>query len=93
METLSTKVVKIRKARYCFGCCRKFEKGSQMECQVNVDGGDIGSIYSCLTCVKLYVKFQDWCFDMGESTEGCIVELLRETEYQGKTPEQLLNPQ
>jgi len=55
--------------------------------------GSVSSIYTCTTCEKLILFFEDWCKDEEEQEyeSGCIYELLLEPEHKGKTPERLLS--
>ena len=53
MSTLiSSKKVKIRKPHYCFGCARKFPKGTEMQYNTIVDD-DIFNTYICPTCLDV----------------------------------------
>ena len=46
-DVLSQKDVKTRKEHKCFGCGRKFEKGSILSRVTSVDGGQISTSYWC----------------------------------------------
>lgn len=51
--TLKNKDVKIRKARQCFSCLRKFEIGTVMNYWAGKADGDFYTNYSCLTCKEI----------------------------------------
>ena len=53
IHVLQEKMVKTRKAHYCSGCARQFPKGTEMQYQASVDGGDFFSYYLCPTCVDV----------------------------------------
>lgn len=90
IQIISDKIVKIRKPHYCFGCHRKFEPGSVMDCQTNKYDGTIGKVYSCATCRELMRKFKSLFFDDGEYIfpDECVAVVCR--DYRVGTPEELL---
>lgn len=58
-DVLSQKDVKTRKEHECFGCGRKFEKGSILSRVTSVDGGQISTSYWCDTCNEYWNKYMD----------------------------------
>ena len=54
IDCLDRKIVKVKKSHQCFGCCRKFEKGSELERAAYADQGTAYSIYTCQTCVDIF---------------------------------------
>jgi hypothetical protein len=48
---IDSRVVRIRKARHCWGCEDRFESGSLLERSTSVDGGQAMSVYWCAICV------------------------------------------
>jgi len=89
MDTLSDKIVVTRKPHRCFACLRKFEAGTKMKAQTNIDN-EIYTVYSCETCQTLMDKFHDHFYDDGDNVfpEGCVSETFN--YYKVETPEQLL---
>lgn len=89
MYILSDKLVKTRKQHVCFACGRLFEKGTEMNRQVNTFDG-INAIYTCETCTMLFHEFKDCFIDEIELSfqEGCVHETFH--EFNVKTPEELL---
>lgn len=89
VEILSDKIVKTRKAHWCFACHRKFEAGTVMDCQTNKYDGTIGTTYSCATCRELMRKFKPWFFDDSEHIfpDECVAYVCRDFK---RTPEELL---
>ena len=71
MDTISTKRIKIRKPRRCFGCFEMLNKGDEAHCQTNTECGEIYTITVCLPCMS-YVN------ELGieEYTEGDLCERL-----------------
>jgi len=60
LDILKHNIVKTRKDHRCWGCARKFEKGTKMDSITSVDGGEISTDYWCSTCVKYWnEKMQD----------------------------------
>jgi len=53
MDYLSNKLVVTRKDHNCWGCGRKFKKGSKLTSVVTADGGYISRIYWCGTCLEI----------------------------------------
>lgn len=49
-ELLRSKKVKTRKDHICQGCGKKIEKGSNVQADTLVDGGDIWRLYHCDEC-------------------------------------------
>ena len=47
---ISDKKVKTRAEHICFGCARKFPKGSTMHREGIADGGTVWTSYLCETC-------------------------------------------
>ncbi|MFV5913324.1 hypothetical protein [Bacillus cereus] len=56
MAVLDCKNVKIRKARHCWGCARKFEKGNTLQVVKSVDDDGFNSTYWCKTCNEYWDK-------------------------------------
>lgn len=52
MNVLSSKKVKIRKARRCWGCCTLFAVGQELTVTASVDCGTISSAYWCHECMS-----------------------------------------
>lgn len=79
------KIVKIRKPHDCFGCGEIFPKGTEMECQVNKDDGELYRLYICLPCAKHwnepfkdsfvdalgYGELKEFCQQAGKTCETC----------------------
>lgn len=86
MNNLYRKIVKTRKPHECFACNRTFKKGSEMERQVNVDGGEIYQLYSCKTCQILMSEFSELFLYEGIFEYGCIPKSYDDEE----NPEELL---
>ena len=65
---IKTKKVKTRKEHKCWGCGRKFEKGTEMQTVVWVEDGRISTHYWCDTCVKYWGEYMDFDdrIDIGE---------------------------
>jgi len=57
MAIIRTKYTKIRTAHSCWGCNRKFDKGTYMYMNVCTDGLLIKSIYWCETCKAYLVLY------------------------------------
>ena len=95
MDVISDKSVKTRKAHHCFACCRRFEKGTTMQTQVNTFDG-IQRIYTCGTCQELMLQFHDLFFDPDECVfpGECVSEYISESAYAREreitSPEELL---
>lgn len=88
MSVIREQVVQIRKARRCFLCCRKFEVGSLMHLSVNVNDGDLYSIYDCITCNQLLTL--GFLVPDGEMYhEGDTKETMQGNNFKG-TPEEFL---
>lgn len=89
MDTLSEKIVKIRKPHRCFACSRKFEVGTMMRSQTHMYDG-IMTVYSCATCDELMDKFHDQFFDDCELVypASCVREAM--SNCKASTPEELL---
>lgn len=49
-EIIAHKYVKTRKPHICFGCARKFPKGSILKREAVVDGGTVYTCYICPDC-------------------------------------------
>lgn len=81
-ETFKYKKVKVRKARQCFSCFRKFDIGAEMIYWAGKYEGDFCANYHCLTCDKI----MDLDKESYEFPEGYVDEWLNK----GQTPEQLL---
>ena len=50
MPVLRDKVVTTRKEHKCWGCGEKFEKGSKLRYQVDVEDGKLNDSYWCKVC-------------------------------------------
>lgn len=95
-----TRKVKTRKKHQCFACLGLFPKGAEMMVQVNNYDGQIGRVYSCLTCDEIMDKHKDVCYDEVDHVfrEGCVREIPqwwfemdeREECNDGKNPEKVL---
>lgn len=87
-EHISSKIVKIRKDRECFTCCRSFLKGSKMLASTNTSEGSIYTLYVCTTCKDLYSEFparfegSEWLME-SEGIRDCLLA--------SQTPEELLS--
>jgi hypothetical protein len=92
MDIISDKVVKTRKPHMCFGCGRKFEKGTTMNCQVNKHDGEIHAVYSCETCQELMRDHGELFWDECEGFYPllCVQEYISNTKYFKISPESLL---
>ena len=65
MDTLVDKEVTTRKEHHCFGCARKFKKGSKLRyCKV-IDGGVFDSAYWCPVCLKYWEKYMGYSDEIG----------------------------
>ena len=60
MDQLKLKTVKIRKPHRCWGCTKRFSKGSKMTYSVCVDQGEFNSSYWCSECNELMGSLEDW---------------------------------
>lgn len=60
MDILDAKIVTTRKEHHCYGCARKFPKGSRLQVVTSVDGGEIGSAYWCPTCQAYWQKHMEY---------------------------------
>lgn len=58
-NVIKHKTVKTKKDHKCFGCGRKFEKGSILTSVTSVDGGEISTNYWCDVCNEYWDKFMD----------------------------------
>lgn len=59
MDTLENKDVVTRKEHHCFGCGRKFPKGSKLNFNKIVDGGTISSAYWCPVCIEYWSRYME----------------------------------
>lgn len=82
---LQHKVVKIRKARTCIMCFRKFEPGFSMCYSVGVLDGDFQQNYYCMTCDAI-ITIHARRYHEHEFTAGWVTEGLDK----GETPEDYL---
>ena len=73
MRQLSYKKVKLRKGRRCGGCGRWLLKGEVVAVQVNVDGSDIWSFYTCDCCEYIIERFK-----IDEIYENQLEDLVKE---------------
>ena len=64
VDWLENKDVKIRKEQGCFGCGRKFTKGTILRYSKIVDGGEFKSSYWCPVCNEYWNK----CMEYGDET-------------------------
>ena len=90
MEEVSPlKKVKTRKSHVCFGCNRKFEKGTEMYTQT-LKEDDIYTLHTCETCQTLFNEYNELFEDVSEGVlhEQCVVDLCSEMNV--KTPEDLI---
>lgn len=72
-KLLSSKTVKIRKQRICFGCGREFPIDTTMRRDCMVDGNTIFSAYLCDDCVTTMTKINE-----EEFGPGCLADYLNE---------------
>jgi hypothetical protein len=76
MAFLENKDVITRKEHCCFGCGRKFPKGSKLNFSKTVDGGEFSSAYWCKTCSEYWYKYMSGYDEIGfgelksEDSEG-----------------------
>ena len=73
------KVKKSRKTHKCHGCLKPIEIGMPCLANVNVDGGEIYTLYFCKSCedfMKEYCVNCGDCFDDG-LYKGDIAECMR----------------
>lgn len=66
MDIFGRKTVSTRKPHNCFGCGRKFPKGTKMEASCVVECGSIRTDYLCLTCVDI-TSHMSWGDEFGYS--------------------------
>ena len=59
METINSKVVKIRKPRKCWGCATEFQAGASLNYCTNVDGGEISNVHFCFICTQWFAEYDD----------------------------------
>jgi len=86
MDILSDKIVKTRKPHICSACLRRFEAGSRMRRQVNVED-EIVSWYECETCIQLLSRHRGYFEDeYNYAWMGCVNNTLDRDQ----TPEDLL---
>jgi len=70
MDILVDKNLTTRKEHQCFGCYRKFPKGTVMHYQKNVHEGEIYNLHTCLTCRELLdFHFYDDTYEQGYAWE------------------------
>ena len=75
------KYVKTRKPHNCFGCGRKFPKGSILNREAVEDGGSVFTAYMCPSCED-YIQKYLYPFDefgYGDLRDG-VLEMERETK-------------
>lgn len=65
-KLLSSKTVKIRKPRVCFGCGREFPIDTAMQRDCLVDGDTVFSMYLCDDCIVTMDKINGEEFGFGE---------------------------
>lgn len=93
---LKDKLVKIKKQRRCFGCCRQFEIGSFMQYQAQVFDGDFNQTYHCQTCEKYLTYFSNlfndgdgyccgWMLDEMNGSKQTVEEFSYSRQIAGKT--------
>lgn len=90
MSNLRTGIVKTRKVHICFACKRLFPKGTEMQLQTNVYGGEIYNIYTCETCGDLLYEYPHLFETDDEFQQGCVKEYISQYNN-GDTPEELLD--
>ena len=68
MGVISCKAVKTKKDHKCFGCARKFPKGSKLQRITSADGGEIQSNYWCDVCQEYWSEYMesDDCIGFGD---------------------------
>jgi len=59
IDILENKDVKTNKEHCCFGCSRKFPKGTVLNYNKTVDGGVISSAYWCKTCMEYWKRYME----------------------------------
>lgn len=77
--TLENKYVTTRMEHDCFGCCRPFPAGTRMHYLVQVDGGILGTFYTCRDCKALEDEVDVWQYD-DMLMEGWALEFTIENE-------------
>ena len=65
MDILESKDVITKKEHNCFGCGRKFSKGSKLNFTKSVDGGEFSSAYWCKTCQEYWERNMKYCDEIG----------------------------
>jgi hypothetical protein len=56
-QILSQGMVKIRKARKCWGCAREFPAGSDLDRITSTDQGKASSTYWCRICTEAFNRW------------------------------------
>lgn len=79
-EIISHKYVKTRKPHNCFGCARKFPKGSILKREAVADGGVVFTAYMCPDCED-YLHSKD--YDGDEFCYGDLREAIDMREEDG----------
>ena len=89
MTCLKDKLVKTRKDHLCFGCQRKFLKGSELHSRTSVDQGDIWTTYLCHACNEIiHIIFDNWELEEGIFA-GAVCDDMADNKFEG-TPEEYL---
>ena len=71
-KLLSSKTVKIRKPRVCFGCGRGFSIGTDMRRDCVLDGDTVISIYLCDDCLFTTTKIDGEEFGFGDLADALL---------------------
>lgn len=87
MNILEYKEVKTRKDHTCWGCVKKFKKGSKMITCVSVDD-TILRIYHCPTCEQIQSKTNDDSYytDFGYP-KGWVIDEMDSKDFKGTIEE------
>ena len=81
METIAWSEVKIRKPRKCWGCATAFPIGSKLQRCVNVDAGEIYSVYFCDICQEWFNRTHDHDgVAFGELCDSVIWKRIKEEQ-------------
>lgn len=65
MDVLEDKTVVTRKEHHCFGCGRKFLKGSKLHYVKSIDGSDFSSAYWCSVCDEYWIRYMQYDDEIG----------------------------
>lgn len=82
MDLLRENKVVTRKEHRCFGCGRKFPKGSKMLFSVYADCGTAYNSYLCETCEEITDQFASENHGYVEFSEGDFSDIALEYEQE-----------